>query len=341
MVDTRWEGQNKPYHNIEVMAIYQNSLNTAEFWGLCLQQDAYGTSFTYDSNGNLVNSEDQAKQESSFTYSGADLSPPGGADGQFCPLRLQQRRAQPDPYRYQGGVATSFSYDEHGNPTASSTFYHPFETTVQFNKEYILINKKSSMVIDINGAGEGEDRLNKPVIQYNNKKHIYQKFIMKPYWNDPTAMVIESVYQQDAHMSNPLHLGFIEASGNTLLQMSHGDYIFRFYKNDDGSFRIWNQERGWYLGVKDGDTEANAKIVGLETYENTDGSHPEQDWYVQLFDAPAGDPHRILHDLHEQRGVREQRDRFPRTDHQLHLSGEPRPALDAGGSPRERDAVYL
>ena len=61
--------------------------------------------------------------------------------------------------------------------------------------------------------------------------------------------MIEPVYQQEAYAGNPLHLGFIDAMGNTLTQMAQGDYAFRFIKNSDGSYRIRNEEKGWYLGA--------------------------------------------------------------------------------------------
>ena len=293
MVDTRLNGQAKPYHNIQVMALYQNSLNTAEFWGLCLQQDAYGTSFTYDNNGNLVNSEDQAKQESSFTYSGADLSRLVEPTGNFALYAYSYDERNLIRTDTKGGVATSFSYDEHGNPIASSTFYHPFETTVQANKEYIFINKKSGMVIDIGGQAAGVDRNNKEVFQYSNKKNILQKFVTRLYGNGlyPNCFVLDAVYDQDQYPS-PLHLGFAfedNLNHDVLRQRIGGHYLFEFIPNGDGSFRIRNDELGWYLSLMDGSTETYARIVGDKEYRNTDGSHPEQDWYVQLFDAPSGD----------------------------------------------------
>ena len=292
MVDTRWEGQNKPYHNIEVMALYQNSLNTAEFWGLCLQQDAYGTSFTYDSNGNLVNSEDQAKQESSFTYSGADLSRLVEPTGNFALYAYSYDERNLIRTDTKGGVASSFTYDEYGNPTSSSTFYHPFETTVKADTEYIFINKKSGMVIDIGGHAAGLGRDNKEVFQYNNKKNILQKFVTRRYGDGlyPNCFVLDAVYDQDMYQS-PLHLGFAfeeHLSKDILLQRIGGYYLFEFIPNGDGSFRIRNDETGYYLTVQDGSTETYAKIIGDSEYRNTDGSHPEQDWYVQTFDAPAG-----------------------------------------------------
>lgn len=109
------------------------------------------------------------------------------------------------------GVSTTFEYDSYGNPTSASTFNHPFETAIYNNREYVLINKKSGMVMDICGVAEGEDRLGKRIIQYNNKRHIYQNFVVKPHPTNTACKMIEPVYQQEAYAGNPLHLGFIDA----------------------------------------------------------------------------------------------------------------------------------
>lgn len=203
MVDTRVNGENKPYNGIRIMAVYQNGLNTAEFWDLCLQQDAYGTSYAYDYNGNLISSVDQAEQQSSFTYSGADLSRLVEPTGNFALYAYSNEENNLMRTDTASGVSTTFEYDSYGNPTSASTFNHPFETAIYNNREYVLINKKSGMVMDICGVAEGEDRLGKRIIQYNNKRHIYQNFVVKPHPTNTACKMIEPVYQQEAYAGTP------------------------------------------------------------------------------------------------------------------------------------------
>ncbi len=59
-------------------------------------------------------------------------------------------------------------------------------------------------------------------------------------------------------------------------------------KNSDGSYRIRNEEKGWYLGVQYASTDAYTSIIGGERIPERGREPPEQDWYIQRFDPPNG-----------------------------------------------------
>lgn len=73
---------------------------------------------------------DQAEQQSSFTYSGADLSRLVEPTGNFALYAYSNEENNLMRTDTASGVSTTFEYDSYGNPTSASTFNHPFETAI-------------------------------------------------------------------------------------------------------------------------------------------------------------------------------------------------------------------
>ena len=71
------------YKKIEVYFCFYNNINEAYITNIALYKDYFGQSYQYDSNGNLVKSQDLAKQNNTFNYDGNDnliksTNPKGG-----------------------------------------------------------------------------------------------------------------------------------------------------------------------------------------------------------------------------------------------------------------------
>ena len=70
------------YSSIKVSMAYDYNCNTAWFDGIQLFKEQYGTSYTYDSNGNVTSVKDLRKQTTAYEYSNNNLTkatlPAGG-----------------------------------------------------------------------------------------------------------------------------------------------------------------------------------------------------------------------------------------------------------------------
>ncbi|MDD2371604.1 MAG: DNRLRE domain-containing protein [Firmicutes bacterium] len=73
----------RDYDSLVVFATYDGNINKASFTDWHLYKDDFGSSYTYDSNGNVVSVKDNAEQESTFSYTGNNLTgvtnPNGGS----------------------------------------------------------------------------------------------------------------------------------------------------------------------------------------------------------------------------------------------------------------------
>ncbi|WP_411681735.1 RHS repeat domain-containing protein [Clostridium thailandense] len=63
---------NKDYNSITVYALYYNNANTVYFTDIQLYKEEFGVSYKYDCNGNVVSTQDLAKQSSTFGYNGTN-----------------------------------------------------------------------------------------------------------------------------------------------------------------------------------------------------------------------------------------------------------------------------
>ncbi len=70
------------YTKLRVYMSYSFNANSAVFDDMHLFKDEFGSSYTYDANGNVISVKDKAKEESTFTYTGDNLkdvtNPNGG-----------------------------------------------------------------------------------------------------------------------------------------------------------------------------------------------------------------------------------------------------------------------
>lgn len=107
---------NNAYVGITVYLLYYYNANTAYFDGIQLYREEFGTSFTYDTNGNVETITDLAGQTSTFKY-----------DGNNDLINATDPKGSSFEYAYDGSrnissavssenVKYSFTYDSYGNP---------------------------------------------------------------------------------------------------------------------------------------------------------------------------------------------------------------------------------
>ncbi|WP_270563050.1 DNRLRE domain-containing protein [Clostridium beijerinckii] len=108
------------YKKIWVDACYYKNANTAYFDGIQLYKDEFGSSYTYDSKGNIISTESLAKQNSKFEYSDNDLvkhTDPKGS--QFNYIYSTEGKHNLLSATSAENVVYSFEYDAKGNPKKS------------------------------------------------------------------------------------------------------------------------------------------------------------------------------------------------------------------------------
>jgi len=108
------------YDSVTVTLRYDYNANTVYFDGIQLFKEVFGSSYTYDENGNVVTTTDLQQQKTTYAYSNNDLTKvvmPNGSelkytyDGYHNVLTATTAEGQ----RY------SFTYDRYGNNTKVST----------------------------------------------------------------------------------------------------------------------------------------------------------------------------------------------------------------------------
>ena len=109
----------KAYSGITVKALFNNNANTVYFDGLQLFKEEFGTSYTYDSDGNVISVVDLQKKNTTYEYSDNNLT------------KIIQDGVTKFEYTYDNwhNVKTattdeeltySFTYDDYGNNTEVS-----------------------------------------------------------------------------------------------------------------------------------------------------------------------------------------------------------------------------
>ncbi len=110
------------YNGVTFAILYYNNCNTAYFDNVQVVKDNFGTSYTYDDNGNLTSTVDlQGKKDQTFTYNGNNklIQQTTVAGGKIDYTYNTSNKHQLDSVK-SGGVTSSFTYDSKGNALTST-----------------------------------------------------------------------------------------------------------------------------------------------------------------------------------------------------------------------------
>ncbi len=109
----------KAYTSVTVKLVYNYNVNTVYFDGIQLFRENYGSSYTYDENGNIISVVDLQRKTTTYEYIDNKLTK------EILPTGVVVRYSY-DPYRnliYMNtttGLRYSFVYDQYGNNTVVS-----------------------------------------------------------------------------------------------------------------------------------------------------------------------------------------------------------------------------
>ncbi|MEG2018801.1 MAG: hypothetical protein RR128_10130, partial [Clostridium sp.] len=107
------------YTSVIVYGIYYRNANTAYFDGFQLYKEEFGDSYQYDSKGNIISTQDLAKQNTNFNYDGDNkLTSVTDAKGNTTNYAYDSNRNLTQATTAEN-VISSFVYDIYGNAISS------------------------------------------------------------------------------------------------------------------------------------------------------------------------------------------------------------------------------
>lgn len=109
----------KAYSSITVEMAYDFNANTVYFDGIQLYKEEFGSSYTYDANGNVISVKDLQKQTTSYEYTNNNLTKqilPNGAALTYTYDSYHNVKTATSGT----GVVYNFAYDTYGNNTSVS-----------------------------------------------------------------------------------------------------------------------------------------------------------------------------------------------------------------------------
>jgi len=211
---------NSDYTEIDYYVIYYNNVNTAQFDGLQLYKEEFGTSYAYDSNGNVLSTADLSKQSSTFEYNTTNdlikaTSPKGGQFNYKYDTKHNIEEA-----KTATNVTYSFKYDSNnGNPisstigdtslgitsTAEYTSDGNYLSSMTDSSDHIVGYSWGSSTGYLNSVTDANENTTSYTYDYGNNK---DDNLTKVAASDGTNTVSEEYYYSNDKLSSILHNGF-------------------------------------------------------------------------------------------------------------------------------------
>lgn len=129
---------NHDYKMIQVYFCFYENVNEAYITNVALYKDHFGQSYQYDSNGNLIKSQDLAKQNNTFNYDGNDnliktTNPKGGTFEYEYDTTYKHRLTKAIS---STGLNYNFTYNQYGEATTSKITNTSNSKYIETNAEY-------------------------------------------------------------------------------------------------------------------------------------------------------------------------------------------------------------
>lgn len=250
----------KDYQSIQIYLCFYKNANEIYFDDVCLQKDVSGNSYTYDGKGNVINSKDKAKQNSTFQYSGNSelLSVTNPLNGKFTYEYDYKNRDQLVKATNTIGMDYFLTYDEFGNNEGIKIEESRKSDVPADGKTYYMKFASSDKYFDVNGLNNNNGS---ELQQYDLCQGANQKF---------TLHEIEDGYFK-INPTNTTEKFINEADNTYVVQWSwnNGDnQKWKFIENEDGTYKVINKQNGDdYCLTLEGDSNLNAGKIKVEKWE--------------------------------------------------------------------------
>ena len=190
------------YTQIALYLLYSGNCNHAKFTNIFLHREAYGTTFGYDDNGNVLSSSNLAGQKSKATYDSANNAityvQPGRDDtdanrylAYYGSTDADKKKHLPWRTRTPMQVTDYFSYDSFGNPLSSRRVNYKVFTESAAENANPYIRTESTYIADGNYSASTKDARGNVVSQVVNQKDGTLQSV-----TDPTGQTVN--YDYDA-----------------------------------------------------------------------------------------------------------------------------------------------
>ena len=168
------------YTQIALYILYTGNCNKAKFTNIFLHREAYGTTFGYDDDGNVLSTSNLAGQKSKATYDSADnvqtYVQPGRDDSvsdnqywaYYGDTDADKKKHLPWRTRTPMHMTDMFSYDSYGNQTASRRVDYRVYTGGTADSAYPYIRTENTYTTDGNYAATTKDARGNVVTQSVN-----------------------------------------------------------------------------------------------------------------------------------------------------------------------------
>lgn len=234
------------YNKIRLYLIYYKNCNTIYFDNLGLFKEEFGESYQYDKKGNLITSQDLAKQNSTFQYSGNDLliksvNPKGG---NFTYEYNYIRKGRLTNAWDSKGTKYEFAYDTNGNNTSIKIGEGPKSDEIETGKTYLIKSAYSNdKYFDIAEISTKDDAvLQQYVMALGN---LNQQFKFEQIENEPDYYRITPMHAQTKA------LYFDEADDNYIIKQktykNKDNFKWKLQKNTNGTYRIESKAKPNYV----------------------------------------------------------------------------------------------
>lgn len=273
------------YSYVNVYCKYGKNANYSYYDNLCLFKDEFGQSYSYDKNGNLIATQDRAKQNSTLQYSGSNelLKETDAKGGSFIYEYDSKIKNRLLAATNNSKVTYAFTYDGYGNATSSTISNNDKVTTEISPTEIYYIKSKSSglyLHVDLGGTTAGT-KVNQYL--YRNTTNLKWKFVSTGdgYYNIVPQNATSLTLDSNIAVGN-----YLQISNNIVGQSS--DYQkFKLIKNTDGSFKIIckKNEADKVLTVLNDSKEAGSNLS-----EEKDENRESQYFYLESASEDADDP---------------------------------------------------
>ncbi len=188
------------YTQIALYLLYSGNCNHAKFTNIFLHREAYGTTFGYDDNGNVLSSSNLSGQKSKATYDSANNAityvQPGRDDtdanrylAYYGSTDADKKKHLPWRTRTPMQVTDYFSYDSFGNPLSSRRVNYKVFTESAAESANPYIRTENTYTSDGNYSASTKDARGNVVSQVVNQQDGTLQSV-----TDPTNQTVNYTY---------------------------------------------------------------------------------------------------------------------------------------------------
>lgn len=252
---------NGDYNEIRVYLMFNRNANTIYYDNIGLFKEEFGESYQYDKNGNISSSQDLAKENSTFKFSGnnkilENINPKGGSFRYEYDYNNKNRLLNASDTQDRD---YSFEYDNYGNTKSIRTKEGKKSDLIEDGKTYFIQSAYSNKYFDIKDESTKDDAI---LQQWSlDLDNLNQQYTLNKV-DDEYFKIVPNHVKDKA-------LCYDESNGNNIIQKTFKNedkFKWKFIENNDGSYRLENKEKPDYVISLKNNSTSNSVTFILEKW---------------------------------------------------------------------------